>query len=166
MTGTETDIITHIDVTKSLGRRGAARFAAIQALYQLEMGGAASLEPILMEYLTIRGHQTSDGIRLGAFDTALMEHVVRGVVENFEDIDIMLLGVMADGWTINRLDSVLRAILRAATYELAWDEETPGPVIINEYVNIARTFFNDREPGFVNASLDSIQSVMRSPDQP
>ena len=114
-----------------------------------------------MEYLTLRGHQDSDGISLGAFDTALMEHVVRGVVANFEDIDTMLLGAMSEGWTIERLDSVLRAVLRAGIYELGWDEETPGAVIINEYVNITRTFFSDREPGFVNATLDSINRVMR-----
>ena len=106
------------------------------------MGGALSLEPILMEYLTVRGHQESDGVTLGAFDT-LMEHVVRGVVENVEDIDIILLGAMAEGWSIDRLDSVLRAVLRAGAYEMGWDEDTPGPVIINEYVNITRTFFSE-----------------------
>lgn len=162
MTESSQKIVTDINVTKSLGRRGAARFAAIQALYQLEMGGALSLEPILMEYLTVRGHQESDGVTLGAFDTALMEHVVRGVVENVEDIDIILLGAMAEGWSIDRLDSVLRAVLRAGAYEMGWDEDTPGPVIINEYVNITRTFFSAKEPGFVNATLDGIHQVMRS----
>ena len=76
MTESSQKIVTDINVTKSWV--DAARFAAIQALYQLEMGGALSLEPILMEYLTVRGHQESDGVTLGAFDTALMEHVVRG----------------------------------------------------------------------------------------
>ena len=166
MSATETPlIVTDINVTKSLGRRGAARFAAIQALYQLEMGGSQTLEPVLMEFLTVRGHVDSDGIKLGAFDSALMEHVVRGVVENVEDIDTMVLGAMSEGWTVERIDSVLRAVLRAGTYELGWDEETPGPVIINEYVNITRTFFSDREPGFVNATLDGINKIMRPAGQ-
>ena len=119
-----------------------------------------------MEYLTVRGHQESDGVTLGAFDTALMEHVVRGVVENVEDIDIILLGAMAKGWSIDRIDSVLRAVLRAGAYEMGWDEDT-GPVIINEYVNITRTFFSAKEPVLSTRRSTVFTRVMRSePNHP
>ena len=161
MANQNSDVDKDLNMAKQLGRRGAARFAAVQALYQLEMGGASTLEPTLMEFITHRSRNSAEGLVLGQFDTALMEHVVRGVVENFEDIDAMLQGVLAEGWSMERQDKVLRSVLRAGTFELGWDEETPGPVIVNEYVNIAKSFFEGPERKFVNGTLDALNKALR-----
>ena len=69
-----------------------------------------------------------------------------------------------DGWRLERIDSVLRAILRAGTYELMARLDVPAPVVINEYVNLAHAFFDGKEPGFANAVLDTLVRRLRPDD--
>ncbi len=76
-------------------------------------------------------------------------------------IDKALVGCLSDGWTLPRLDATLRAILRSAGYELAARSDVPGRVVISEYVDVARAFFDGPEPKFINAALDKLAREKR-----
>lgn len=145
------------------GRRSAARLAAVQALYQIEFNEAPS-ETVILEFLQHRvEHDLGEGLRLDA-DREYFTDLVRGVVREGERIDPILTGALADGWTLERVQPTLRAIVRAGTYELLTHVEVPVAVIINEYVNVAHAFYSGGEPGFVNGVLDRLARLLRNGD--
>lgn len=140
--------------------RSAARVAAAQALYQIELTGV-SAERALGEFLEHRAKGDEDGAAIAGADRALFAEIVRGVAARREEVDSMVAASLAEGWALDRLDKVVCAILRAGAFELLSRAKSPARVVINEYVDVAHAFFEDKEPGFVNGVLDRLARIVR-----
>lgn len=146
---------------KSANQRGAARLCAVQALYQMDIGGTA-LNDVVDEYETYRlGHEI-DGDQYRPADSAWFRAVVSGVVGNQRALDPVIRAGLSEDWPLSRLDATLRAILRAGAWELSAKTDVPVAVIVTEYVDVARAFFQDEEPGIVNAVLDRLARSYRT----
>ena len=141
--------------TRAHQARSVARLAAVQALYQMEVSGAGS-EAVVREFIDHRFDGDIEGERLAPADEAYFHDIVRGVVERQSSIDKAIVRRLADNWRLERIDATLRAILRAGAFELIARADAPTEVVIDEYVEIAKSFFNGPEPGFVNGALDAI----------
>lgn len=143
-----------------IAARRAARLAAVQALYQMEMAGssAATATADLLAGHIPAGEQ---GAIDQDVDADLFRQIVEGAVENQSEMDTLLAGKLASGWRLERIDSVARAILRAGLIELWRRKDVPTPVVISEYVEIAKSFFEGAEPAFVNATLDACVRAVR-----
>jgi N utilization substance protein B len=139
--------------------RSASRLAALQALYQLEMTGNAPDE-VIQEFIEHRFGQDTEVA--AAHDEEFFADVVHGVLRHQIEIDRSIARSLASGWTLARIDSILRALLRAGTYELVARRDVPAKVVIDEYVELARDFFEGDEPGFVNAVLDRLAHRKRA----
>ena len=135
--------------------RSVARLAAVQALYQMEVSGAGS-EAVVREFVDHRFDADMEGERLAPADEAYFADIVRGAVTGQAEIDKAVAKRLAQNWRLERIDATLRAILRAGAFELMRRPEAPTEVVIDEYVEIAKSFFEGPEPGFVNAALDGI----------
>ena len=129
--------------------RSTSRLAAVQALYQLDVTDV-SLDGVIDDFLTRRLHETVDGVQYQAADREHFTNVVRGTTTQLADIDDMLTAVLSEGWSVPRLEPLLRAVMRAATYELADLHGIPPRVVITEYLAVAHAFFAEREPAMVN----------------
>lgn len=140
--------------------RGIARLGAVQALFQIEFTGAAD-EAVLSEFLDYRLAELAEAAGAAAIDRDFFASLVNGIAARREELDGLIGPLLVKGWKLERLDSVLRAILRAAAFELAARSDVPTRVVINEYVEIAHAFFADREAGFVNAVLDPLARRLR-----
>jgi N utilization substance protein B len=144
--------------------RSVARLAAVQALYQMEVSGTG-VEAVVREFSDHRFDRAiggEDGEALAAADEAFFAELVRGVVAEQRRIDPSIAQRLAQGWRLERLDATVRAILRAGAFELAHRPDVPVEVVINEYVDLARSFFEGPEPGFVNAALDGLARDVRA----
>lgn len=145
---------------KTANQRGAARLAAVQALYQMDIAGAP-LADVLAEYEVYRLGREIDGDTYLKADPAWFRSIVSGVVHDQKTLDPQISGAISDGWTLSRLDSTLRAILRAGTFEIVSRKDVPTAVIVSEYVEIATAFFDGDEGKLVNAVLDRIARQVR-----
>jgi N utilization substance protein B len=148
---------------KPANQRGAARLAAVQALYQLEIGGG-DLLAVVAEFEQFRLGRELDGNQYRAADPAWFRDIVSGVVGDQRVIDPMVHTALVEDWPLKRVDATLRAILRCGTYELTKRKDVPGRVIITEYIDVARAFFVEDEPKMVNGVLDRIAHDVR-PDE-
>ena len=163
MTGT-----SRYGLGKIEARSSTARLAAVQALYEMDLSGA-SADPILREFMETRWSIVSAmmverGNNLGKMpdpDTPLLHAIVRGVAEREKELDKMIAQHLGKNRQVDRLEALLRAVLRAATLELVARSEAPARVIITEYVHVARAFFGGMEPALVNATLDGLGREMR-----
>ena len=145
---------------KPANQRGAARLAAVQALYQMDIGGTGVLE-VVAEYEAHRLGQELDGDTYLKADASWFRSIVSGVVREQTRLDPLIGSALQDDWALSRLDSTVRAILRAGTFELLDRKDVPVPVIVTEYVEIAHAFFEEDEPKLVNAVLDRIAKQVR-----
>lgn len=145
---------------KTANQRGAARLAAVQALYQMDISGTGVLE-VVSEYESHRLGQEIDGEQYLKADASWFRSIVSGVVRDQLKLDPMIGKALQDDWALSRLDSTVRAILRAGTFELLERRDVPVAVIVNEYVEIAQAFFDEDEPKLVNAVLDRIAKQVR-----
>jgi len=134
--------------------RRAARLAAVQALYQMELAGAGA-EEVAEEFEMHRFGDTPT-------DAEFFKSIVEGVPLHQAEIDKAIANCLSQTWTLARVDSILRAILRAGGLELIARRDVPAKVVIDEYVGIAHDFFSGDEPGFVNAALDNIARQKRA----
>ena len=142
--------------------RSAARLAAVQALYQMESAGQG-VEAIIREFKDFRLGGVLEGEKLHAADAAFFTDILRGAVETQGRLDPYLTRQLAEGWRLSRLDATVRAILRAGLYELIRRPDVPYKVVISEYLDVARAFFDGGdEPGFINAVLDAAAKEARS----
>ena len=140
--------------------RSAARLAAVQALYQQEMEGTP-IAQLLREFHEHRlGATIEDATYLEA-EQSFFDDVVAGVDARRSEIDEAIAGKLAEGWSLDRLDRPMRAILRAGTYELLARKDVPVGSVISEYVDVAHAFFDKRESGFVNGLLDAVAKEAR-----
>ncbi len=141
--------------------RTVARLAAVQALYQMELSGAG-VEVVIREFSDFRFDSDMEGERLAQADEAFFAEIVRGVVLSQAEVDRAVARRLAKDWRLNRLDATLRAILRAGAFELMRRPDVPAEVVIDEYLEIAKSFFEGPEPGFVNGALDGIARDARA----
>jgi N utilization substance protein B len=146
---------------KALSARGMARLAAVQALYQMDVA-RTDARIVIEEFIGHRFRSEVERAHYDRADEAFFRDLVLGVVGKQRDIDPMVAAHLAKGWRLARIDSILRAILRAAAYELQERRDVPVKVIINEYVDIAHAFFGGDEPGVVNGVLDAVARDVRS----
>lgn len=135
--------------------RTVARLAAVQALYQMELAGEG-VDTIIREFQNHRFDGDIDGELLAEADEAWFAEIVRGVVEGQQAIDTAIKARLASNWRLERLDATLRALLRCGAYELREQPDTPREVVIDEYVELAKAFFDEAEAKFVNAALDGV----------
>jgi transcription antitermination protein NusB len=138
--------------------RHASRLAAVQAIYQMELSGTDA-ETVAQEFME---HRFGSESELGEPDETLFGDIVRGVPHHQEEIDGSITKCLASGWRLSRVDSILRAILRAATFELLARKDVPARVVLDEYVEISHAFFGGEEPAFVNAALDKLARTKRA----
>lgn len=146
----------------NVNKRGAARLAAVQALYQMDVAGTGVLETAA-EYENFRLGQEIDGEQYLEADAQWFRAILSGVVQYQTELDPLIHNALLEGWPLSRLDSTLRAILRAGAYEMIHRKDVPVPVAVTEYVEIAAAFFGEEEPKIVNAVLDRIARAFRSP---
>ncbi|KQN93666.1 antitermination protein NusB [Sphingomonas sp. Leaf231] len=140
--------------------RAAARLAAVQALYQLEMEGTA-MPVLLHEFHQHRLGATIDDVEYADADVAFFDDVVTGVAARQGEIDLLIEERLTTGWSLERLDKPMKAILRAGTYELLARADVPVGAAISSYVDVAHAFYQKREAGFVNGLLDAIGKQVR-----
>ncbi|ATC32047.1 transcription antitermination factor NusB [Caulobacter vibrioides] len=135
--------------------RSVARLAAVQALYQMEVSGAG-VDSVIREFGEHRFDRDVEGEQLAAADETFFADLAKGVVANQDKIDQGIVKRLATGWRLERLDATARAVLRAGAFELMYRSDVPTEVVINEYVEIAKSFFEGPESGFINGALDAI----------
>ncbi len=147
-----------------LPKRRAARLAAVQALYQVEAGGQDPAR-VVREF---REHRLArllepfmPGARSPRVDREWFEHLVCGAWSRRQELDALISEALSADWSLERCGYLLRACLRAGTFELVACPEVPTGVIVNEYIEIAKLFFSGEEPAFVNAVLDRIARRIR-----
>ncbi|MCO6392696.1 transcription antitermination factor NusB [Aliihoeflea aestuarii] len=146
---------------RAANKRGAARLAAVQALYQMDVSGVGLLE-ITAEYEAHRLGKEVDGAVYREADAQWFRAILSGVVDEQKTIDPVIRQALTDDWPLSRLDSTLRAILRAGVYELMKRADVPVAVIVTEYVDIAKAFYTEDEPKLVNAVLDRVARRLRN----
>jgi N utilization substance protein B len=142
-------------------QRALARLGAIQALYQMDIA-SVDLAHVLAEFEAHRLGRDDEGKVVGPADAAFFRDIVQGVVRLQRRIDPEIDGHLAKGWRLNRIDSTLRAILRAGTYELSERRDVPPRVIIDQYVELSHAFFGDDIPKVVNGVLDGLARQLRA----
>lgn len=150
-----------MSATAQVDPRSLARLAAVQALFQLEMSGGDSAR-IITEFRHHRLGQNEAELPGGSADETLFTAIVDGVDAHRDTLDGRIAQHLASGWSMARLDSTLRQVLRAAAFELLLHRDTPAPVIINEYVEVAHAFAERSEAGFVNSVLDALAKSTRA----
>lgn len=140
--------------------RSAARLAAVQALYQMEME-ATPLARLLHEFHQHRLGATIGDDTYAEAEIDFFDDVVTGADARRDEIDALITDRLAEGWSLARLDKPMKAILRAGTYELLARPDVPAATVISEYIDVAHAFFDKRETGFVNGLLDAIAKTAR-----
>jgi N utilization substance protein B len=141
--------------------RSAARLAAVQALYQQEMEGTP-LGRLIKEFHDHRLGATIGDTQYVDAEREFFDDVVTGVDGRRDEIDKAITARLAKGWSLERLDRPMRAILRAGAYELLARSDVPVGSVISEYVDVAHAFYDKRESGFVNGLLDAIAKEARA----
>ncbi len=149
---------------KSRPRTGS-RIAAVQALFQTEQGGA-NAETVIDEFVRFRLGKlaNTDGFedgRVEDVDVKLFTRIVRTASAQQDTIDPLLVSLLTHDWPIERLDPVLRALMRAGAAELWMPDGAPAKVVINEYLDVAHGFFEGDEPLMANGVLDRLAHQLR-----
>lgn len=148
---------------REIDARRAARLGAVQALYQMELGGA-TIADVVAEFSAGKlPRETEASLSDAEGDLDLFKAVIDGAVNRQTTIDRAITRHLGVGWRLERLDAVARAILRAGAVELEQRTDIPVAVVIDEYVEIAKSFFGGPEPGFINATLDACAKDLRAP---
>ena len=140
--------------------RSAARLAAVQAIYQLEME-ETPLARLLKEFHDHRLGATIEDAQYVEAERSFFDDIVTGADARREEIDGLIAANLADGWSLARLDKPMKAILRAGAYELIARPDVPAATVISEYIDVAHAFYDKRESGFVNGLLDTIAKHAR-----
>ena len=141
-------------------KRSAARIAAVQALYQMDMTGV-SADAVIVQFFDPDVRQQWAETTPADFDRGLFTQLVRGVTVKREELDRIVAASLSGDWTVERLEIILRRILEAGTYELTERTDVPPRVVITEYVDVAHAFYSGAEPGLVNGVLDKLARKFR-----
>jgi N utilization substance protein B len=146
---------------RKANRRGAARLAAVQALYQMDIAGT-DLKEIMAEFESHWIGRELDGAQYLPAEAAFFRDLVSGVLREQRTLDPLVDTALVEGWPLKRIEAILRAVLRAGAYELKHRGDVPARVIVSEYVDIAHAFVDREETGLVNAVLDQIARQCRA----
>lgn len=142
-----------------MNRRRAARFGAVQALYQAEMSGQ-DIELVTAEFQAFRLVDLLEPLELDdpapEVDRDWFERIAKGAFDAIIDLDRRIEQTLSSGWSLNRLGYLLRAFLRAGAFELFHCPDVPAKVVINEYLELAHAFLGKDDTGFLNAVLDRL----------
>jgi N utilization substance protein B len=149
------------DGERKANKRGAARLAAVQALYQMDVA-AKGLNEIFAEFESHWMGQEVDGSQYRPAEAAFFRDIVGGVVREQRELDPMIDNSLAGGWPLKRIEALMRALLRAGVYELQHRRDVPARVVISEYVDVAHAFLDKDETGMVNAVLDDLGRRLRA----
>jgi N utilization substance protein B len=145
---------------RKANRRGAARLAAVQALYQMDIA-STPLNDILAEFESHWIGREVEGSQYLPAEAAFFRSVVRGVLDDQRKLDPMIDQALAGGWPLRRVEALLRAVLRAGAFELSSRTDVPARVVVAEYVDVANAFLDKEETGMVNAVLDQLARQLR-----
>ncbi|HEX2623922.1 MAG TPA: transcription antitermination factor NusB [Sphingomicrobium sp.] len=140
--------------------RSAARLAAVQALYQQDMEGTPTPR-LIQEFHHHRLGATIEDVTYADAEGDFFDDLVSGWAARKDDIDALIAAKLTEGWSIDRLDKPMKAILRAGAYELLARPDVPKASVISEYLDVADAFYDKREKGFVNGLLDAIAKDAR-----
>ena len=143
--------------------KSLTRLVIVQALYQMEMAGTDVTDIINSLEDRLIFDNNFDYL-ISDINKKLLTDIINGVIDNQSQIDSLIENNLSSNWKFNRLDKILKAILRAAVYEVSYKLETPLKVIINEYIDITHAFYSQKEPEFINAILDKIAIAERESD--
>lgn len=146
---------------RKANRRGAARLAAVQALYQMDVA-ATPVNDIFAEFESHWLGQEIEGSHYLPAEAAFFREIVVGFVREQRKLDPLIDRTLAGGWPLKRIEAVLRAILRAGAFELDHRSDVPARVVVSEYVGIAHAFLDPEEAGMVNAVLDALARQLRA----
>jgi N utilization substance protein B len=149
---------------RSANQRGAARLAAVQALYQMDVG-RQSLEETLSQFSAVHLGREIEGDEYLPADADFFRQIVSGVIKGQLQIDPAVDDALKDGWPMGRIDATLRAILRAGAFELLRRKDIPARVVITEYVDVAKAFYADDTSALVNGVLDKIATTAGRDDE-
>ena len=147
-------------MNKRAQSRSAARLAAVQALYQHEME-ATPVAKLIHEFHMHRIGATIEDAEYADADVEFFDDIVKGTLARSAEIDAAIVARLASGWSMERLDRTMKAILRAGSYELMARSDVPIGAVVSEYVDVAKAFFDAREAGFANGLLDAIGKNVR-----
>src|SRR5204862_5215293 len=146
---------------RKANRRSAARLAAVQALYQMDIAGTG-LNDIMAEFESHWIGQEVEGEQYLPAEAAFFRDVVSGVVREQRKLDPLIDDALAKTWPLKRIEAILRAVLRAGAYELDHRRDVPGRVVLSEYVDIANAFVERDETGMANAVLEQLARNLRA----
>jgi N utilization substance protein B len=146
---------------RKANKRGAARLAAVQALYQMDIAGTGVNE-ILAEFEKHWIGRELEGNQYLPAEAAFFRDVVGGVVREQRKLDPLIDTALQQSWPLKRIEAILRAVLRAGAYELDHRRDVPARVVVSEYVDVAHAFVERDETGMVNAVLDHIARDLRA----
>jgi N utilization substance protein B len=146
---------------KKANRRGAARLAAVQALYQMDLAGTG-LNEILAQFESHWIGREVEGAQYLPAEAAFFRDIVGGVLREQLRLDPLIDDALSKGWPLKRIETVLRAVMRAGAYELDHRRDVPARVIVSEYVDVAHAFVEGDETGMINAVLDQLARQMRA----
>ena len=147
---------------KGRSARSAARLAAVQATYQNAINPDLTVKQLVKQFTDYRLGKTIDDVLMAAADGSFFAEIVTGIEAEKVTIDGLIAKALKEGWPEHRLETIVRAILRAGCFELTARPDVPTAVVINEYLDIAHAFFEGKEVGFINGVLDRIAKEVRS----
>ena len=145
---------------RKANQRGAARLAAVQALYQMDIAGTG-INDILAEFESHWMGQEVEGNQYLPAEAAFFREVFGGVVREQRNLDPLIDAALAQSWPLKRIEAILRAVLRAGAFELGHRRDVPARVVVSEYVDVANAFVEREETGMVNAVLDQLARKLR-----
>lgn len=148
---------------RKANRRGAARLAAVQALYQMDLAGKG-INEIFAEFESHWIGREVEGSQYLPAEAAFFREIVSGVVDGQRLLDPSIDAALTRGWPLKRIEALMRAVLRAGLFELEKRPDIPGRVIISEYVDVAHAFVDRDETGMINAVLQELARTAR-PDE-
>jgi transcription antitermination protein NusB len=146
---------------RKANRRSAARLAAVQALYQMDVA-ATPLNAILAEFENHWIGQEVEGSQYLPAQAAFFREIVGGYLREQRRLDPLIDQTLAGGWPLTRIEALLRAILRAGAYELDQRRDVPARVVVSEYADVAHAFLDREETGMINAVLDALARQLRA----
>lgn len=142
-------------------RRNAARLAAVQCLYQMRQNGMDA-EQVLGDYSNNRMGLEEDGDVYVAADMILLRHILTGVEERMELLTEITTNSMDTAHPLERQQQLIQCILLCGAEELFAHPQTDTALILANYVEVAKAFYDGREPAMVNAALDAMAKGIRT----
>ena len=146
---------------RKANRRGAARLAAVQALYQMDIAGTGVAD-ILAQFESHWIGREVEGEQYLPAEAAYFRDLVNGVIADQRTLDPMSDAALQGSWPLERIETIIRAVLRAGAFELDKKPDVPARVVVSEYADIAHAFVEREEVGMVNAVLDQLARNLRA----